>query len=176
MTFEPLHISSFRLERTLLSVVHRVPKEQQRRQTVKLTPASSVRSRKPNGPIRERPDPSKWNRAARISLQIPVMSNSVGRNPTGKKLRVAQTTDAQHARPCQSSVTRNQKPKPQTQGNLSKPAVQNPVPNPTKRRRPVGGALDTESHQKAQVDFSGFFRFFPGPSRKWREFRGLCAA
>ena len=48
-------------------------------------------------------------------------------------------------------LAQNPRSEPQTQGNFPKPAVQNPVPNPTKRRRPVGGALDTESHNSPQV-------------------------
>ena len=137
MTFEPLHISSFRLERTLLSVVHRVPKEQRRRQTVKLTPASSLRRNAPSGPIRERPDPSKWNRAARISLQIPVMSNSAGIIPQRQK--PPRRANYRCATRPTLPIFRHPKPDPKSRKpgeTFPKPADQNPGPEPNQASPP----------------------------------------
>ena len=128
MTFEPLHISSFRLERTLLSVVHRVPKEQRRRQTVKLTPASSLRRNAPSGPIRERPDPSKWNRAARISLQIPVMSNSAGIIPQRQK--PPRRANYRCATRPTLPIFRHPKPETQTANPGKLPQTRRPEPGP----------------------------------------------
>ena len=150
MTFEPLHISSFRLERTLLSVVHRVPKEQRRRQTVKLTPASSLRRNAPSGPIRERPDPSKWNRAARISLQIPVMSNSAGIIPQRQKPPRRANYRCATRPTLPSFLPKTHEPNRKPGETSPNPPTRTQVPDPTKRRRPVGGALDTESRKPPQ--------------------------
>ena len=155
MTFEPLHISSFRLERTLLSVVHRVPKEQRRRQTVKLTPASSLRRNAPSGPIRERPDPSKWNRAARISLQIPVMSNSVGIIPQRQK--PPRRANYRCATRPTLPIFRHPKPETQTANPGKLPQTRRPEPGPEPNQASPPRRWSAR-YGESQLTASGFFR------------------
>ena len=126
------------------------------RQTVKLTPASSVHQGKPNGPIRERPDPSKWNRAARISLQIPVMSNSAGIIPQRQK--PPRRANYRCATRPTLPIFRHPKPDPKSRKpgeTFPKPADQNPGPEPNQASPPRRWSA---RYGESQLTASGFFR------------------
>ena len=124
-------------------------------QTVKLTPASSLRRNAPSGPIRERPDPSKWNRAARISLQIPVMSNSAGIIPQRQK--PPRRANYRCATRPTLPIFRHPKPETQTANPGKPPQTRRPEPGPEPNQASPPRRWSAR-YGESQLTASGFFR------------------